>query len=147
MADVVRLVRPRYVVVENVAALLADTVAFGWLLGDLATLGFDAQWSVLSACAVGAPHVRERLFLVANANRVDGPQRVGTRRETTVQEGHRNAGPWSHPVDGLMEAASRGHRMAHGVPDPLEPARIRALGNAVVPQVAENIGRLITTHR
>ncbi|MET8278197.1 DNA (cytosine-5-)-methyltransferase [Micromonospora sp. NPDC005174] len=65
MAAVVRAVRPQYVLVENVAALLDDADAFGWLLGDLAQLGFDAQWSVLSACAMGAPHTRERLFVLA----------------------------------------------------------------------------------
>jgi DNA (cytosine-5)-methyltransferase 1 len=62
MADAIRQLRPRYVLVENVAALLADRTAFGWLLGDLADLGFDAEWSLLSACAVGAPHVRSRVF-------------------------------------------------------------------------------------
>lgn len=64
-ADVIRLVRPRYVLVENVAALVRDGDAFGWLLGDLSKLGFDAEWSVLSACSMGASHRRRRLFLVA----------------------------------------------------------------------------------
>ena len=77
MVDVVRLVRPRYVLVENVAALLADRDAFGWVLADLATLGFDARWGVLSACALGAPHTRERLFLLAYPHRVDGPTGLG----------------------------------------------------------------------
>jgi site-specific DNA-cytosine methylase len=72
---VVRAVRPEYVLVENVAALLDDADAFGWMLGDLAEDGFDADWTVLSACALGAPHMRDRLFLVAYpAGRwADGP--------------------------------------------------------------------------
>lgn len=57
-------VRPRYVVLENVA----DVVRAGWLahvLADLAVLGFDAEWGCLSAAAVGAPHRRERFWLLA----------------------------------------------------------------------------------
>lgn len=147
MFDVVRAVRPRYVVVENVAALLDDTDAFGWVLGDLATLGLDASWSVLSACSLGAPHVRERLFLVAHPHRGDGPARLGTGQGRPVQGHDGGTRPWTHPVDGLVEAARRSRRVADGVPDQLEPSRVRALGNAVVPAVAEHIGRLITQDR
>ncbi|MEV4119458.1 DNA cytosine methyltransferase [Micromonospora sp. NPDC049645] len=150
--DVVRAVRPRYVLVENVAALLRDADAFGWLLGDLAASGFDAQWSVLSACAVGAPHVRERLFVVAHPHGEHGPLRVADPREPRRR--HRpahapvgdRAGAWVHPVDGLMEAERRSRRVADGLPDRLEPARVRALGNAVVPAVGEVVGRLIVAH-
>src|SRR5688572_25794945 len=49
---------PRYVVVENVAALLAR--GMGVVIGDLARVGYDAEWSVISACSMGAPHVRRR---------------------------------------------------------------------------------------
>src|SRR6266705_4181510 len=77
MAAVVRELRPSYVVVENVSALIADRDAFGWILADLADLGFDAQWSLLSACAMGAPHTRERLFLVAYADVQHGAPRLG----------------------------------------------------------------------
>src|SRR6185436_6276502 len=62
----IRTLRPRWVVVENVAALLQrgiDTV-----LGALARLGFDAEWSCLSACSLGAPHVRRRVFIVAHTH-------------------------------------------------------------------------------
>ena len=60
-------VRPRYVFVENVPGLLTadDGWAFGEVLGDLAALGFDATWDVFRASDVGAPHRRERLFLLA----------------------------------------------------------------------------------
>jgi DNA (cytosine-5)-methyltransferase 1 len=150
--DVVRVLRPRYVLVENVAALLRDADAFGWILGDLATLGFDAQWSVLSACAVGAPHTRERLFLVAYPHGEHGPVRLadprqpGRRHQPADARIGDRAGTWGHPVDGFLAAARRSRRVADGVPDRLEPARVRALGNAVVPQVAEHVGRLILHH-
>jgi DNA (cytosine-5)-methyltransferase 1 len=144
MAVVVRALRPRYVVVENVDALVRDSAAFGWLLGDLASLGFDARWGLLSACALGAPHTRRRLFLVAHPHRVDGPVRMGDRSGLpALQPGHLRAGAWADP-GGLVAAERRSRRVAHGVPDRMEPARVRALGNAVVPAVAEHIGRLIT---
>jgi DNA (cytosine-5)-methyltransferase 1 len=66
MRDVVAAVRPTYVLVENVATLLGrHSAAFAVVLDDLCRLGFDAEWSVVTACSVGAPHPRRRLFLVA----------------------------------------------------------------------------------
>lgn len=62
-ARLVRKLRPRVVVVENVAALLARGV--GDVLGDLAESGYDALWTCVRASDVGAPHRRDRLFLVA----------------------------------------------------------------------------------
>jgi DNA (cytosine-5)-methyltransferase 1 len=62
-ARIVREIRPSFVVVENVAALLAR--GLGDVLGDLASLGFDAEWFCLRASDVGAPHRRERVFVVA----------------------------------------------------------------------------------
>jgi len=63
-------VGPRLVFVENVPGLLTadDGWAFGEVLGDLAALGFDATWDVFRASDVGAPHRRERLFLLAYRN-------------------------------------------------------------------------------
>lgn len=58
--------RPRYVFVENVSALLGR--GLGTVLGDLSSLGYDAVWTTLRASDVGAPHRRERLFILANAN-------------------------------------------------------------------------------
>jgi DNA (cytosine-5)-methyltransferase 1 len=143
MRDVLSGLRPRYVIVENSAALLGHRDVFGQLLGDLAELGFDAEWSVLTACALGAPHVRRRLFIVAYPHSGDGPERLGTGRGWPVQALDGGTGPWLHPVDGLLAAERRSRRMADGVPDRMEPARVRALGNAVVPQVAEFLGRII----
>lgn len=143
--DVVRGVEPEVVVVENPPALLDlfGGDAFGWILGELATLGFDAEWSVLSACAVGAPHVRERLFVVAYTAGGNGTPRLGNRPGGALEALNGGAGQWLHPVDGLMEATRRSGRVADGIPDELEPARVKALGNAVVPQVSELVGRLI----
>jgi site-specific DNA-cytosine methylase len=66
MARIVGEVRPRYVFVENSPALL--TRGLGRVLGDLASLGYDCRWTVLGAADVGAPHQRDRFWLVAHAD-------------------------------------------------------------------------------
>ena len=66
-ARIVRELRPSIVVVENVSALLAR--GLGDVLGDLAACGYDAVWDCVPAAAVGAPHRRDRLFVVAHARR------------------------------------------------------------------------------
>jgi DNA (cytosine-5)-methyltransferase 1 len=60
---VVRLVRPQYVILENVAAILAN--GLDTVLGELAEAGFDAEWACIPASAVGACHQRDRWWLVA----------------------------------------------------------------------------------
>src|SRR5262245_12787580 len=62
-ARIIRLLRPRYAVIENVAAITFR--GLGTVLGDIAEIGFDAEWSVISACSMGAPHMRDRVFIVA----------------------------------------------------------------------------------
>ncbi len=65
--------RPRFVVVENVAALLGR--GLGSVLGDLAALRYDAVWDCIPASAVGAPHQRDRVWIVAYADRCGGQAR------------------------------------------------------------------------
>lgn len=80
-ARIIGEVRPRFVFVENVRPLLVRGIDS--VLGDLAALGFDAEWCNLRASDVGAPHVRDRLFLLAYANgrlQAEQPRRVGGAR-------------------------------------------------------------------
>jgi DNA (cytosine-5)-methyltransferase 1 len=70
MARIIRGVRPRYVFVENSPILTSR--GLGVVLGDLASMGFDAEWGVVSAADTGAPHLRERIWIVAHAVRL-GP--------------------------------------------------------------------------
>ena len=63
MARIIGEVRPRFAFVENSPALL--TRGLGRVLGDLAALGYDCRWTVLGADEVGAPHQRDRFWLVA----------------------------------------------------------------------------------
>lgn len=138
-ARVVREMGPSLVLVENVAALLVR--GLGDVLGTLADIGYDAEWSDLSACALGAPHVRSRLFIVAYPHRFDGWSRV---RDSAP----RPDAPLP-PLDGpegsraryraRLENPSALYGGADGVPFGME--RNRAIGNAVAPDVAEWIGR------
>jgi DNA (cytosine-5)-methyltransferase 1 len=65
-AEAIRHLRPRFVVLENVAG--HRSMGFDRVLADLAGIGYDAQWCSVRASDVGAPHRRERLFVIANAS-------------------------------------------------------------------------------
>ena len=136
MLRVARELRPRFVVVENVAALVKR--GLGTVLAGLAESGFDAVWFPLRASDVGAPHRRERLFVVAwrvsDAGGVtvrDQPRRRGrstgageakpgfmgaTVANAPGNEGHRR--PTQQPEDG-SDARARSHEWPPG-PDRLE---------------------------
>lgn len=149
MAEVVRHVRPEYVFVENVGDLVRDADAFGWMLGDLAALGFDAEWSVLSASEFGAPQAaRERVYLVAYA-----ASRNGDTRDRVGASGERGASISARRLSGLpvaargksarawLEAEPRVDLLVDGLPGRVD--ELAAYGNAVIPAAAEHIGRLI----
>ena len=68
MARIIGEVRPRYAFVENSPLLVGRGAAM--VIGDLAEMGYDAQWCIVSASDVGAPHQRDRFWLVANAEGV-----------------------------------------------------------------------------
>jgi DNA (cytosine-5)-methyltransferase 1 len=170
--EVARLVgelRPRYAILENVSALLHR--GLGDVLGDLAEIGYDAEWHCIPASAVGAPHQRDRIWIVAhpgevrrNAGRAEQPlQRAGVDGEALLadaasvgQQGSREPFNASNSAAGQdRKAASTEHggvgsvwssepdvgRVANGVPYRVD--RLGCLGNAVVPQIPEIIGRAI----
>jgi DNA (cytosine-5)-methyltransferase 1 len=166
--------RPRYIVVENVAALLGR--GMGTVCGDLAALRYDAEWHCIPAAAVGAPHIRDRVFLLAYPNRTErGPRAQGRHesdrhdprwQETASRFTARGSYGWAGILAdtddcrrdrraGIIGPAGRRQlangswwavepgvgRVAHGVPARVD--RLKGLGNAVVPQVAEYIGRCL----
>lgn len=175
MLDAICNLRPRYVLMENVRGHLS--MGFGTVLGDLARIGFNAEWQVLPASAFGAPHRRDRVFIVAypNGERLERP---GAEQQATgFARGSKNAhgfmadtesgerrGPQPHDLSTIYgQTAKLGKpfgasgpnanwwetepnvgRVANGVPNRVD--RLRGLGNAVVPQVAEFIGYLINEH-
>ena len=192
-SEVARLIgelRPAFVIVENVANLLAgpSEQPGGWfcrVLGDLAERGYDAEWENIPATAVGAWHRRERVWLVCypsensivckcgRAGCVEGSilasakwikeadelARSGADVPNAATFGLSESGPlgkpehpapgkdWqaTQPFDGCLGRVWQSEpdvgRVAHGVPNALD--RLAALGNAIVPQIAELIGRAI----
>jgi DNA (cytosine-5)-methyltransferase 1 len=144
LARIVCELRPRFVLVENVAALLNR--GMGRVVGDLAAFGYDAEWDCIPASAFGAPHQRERIFIVAYPNslgREANPHESRLCQPPAIFGRSGHAGPmdgstiWTTPRP--IGAIPMG--VGNGVPDWLD--RIRGCGNAVVPQVAEWIGRRI----
>ena len=128
-ARVVRGIRPRAVLVENTPSLLVN--GMGDVLGDFSGMGYDAEWAVIPAAAVGSPQLRARLWILAYPARV----RDGASTDP-VLSGWATAqrGAWWETEPGVG-------RVADGIPAQVD--RLRTLGGAIVPQVAEWIFRQI----
>ena len=131
--------RPSFVIVENVSALLFTGA--GEVLGDLAALGFDAEWQAIPASALGAPHVRDRVWIVAHPNggdmRTPWPAETQGRAASLFVYGaveNARVETWRDVVSDVDSAV-------YGLPGTVDA--LRPLGNAVVPQVVELIGRAI----
>ena len=213
--------QPRYAILENVRGHL--TMGGTQVIGELAEIGYDAEWRVVSAAGMGAPHRRDRIIIVAypndsrnrtsqcgidtsRAQEVKGRQNITQPRasgcstdvaNTSEQQfngrGHQHGTSASEERQTVQEQVDRSSsnvayakgsasrvtqshglrarvwkatelgesdsttrtigdwwkvepdvgRVADGIPNRVD--RLKGLGNAVVPQVAEYIGRLITT--
>ncbi len=179
-------IRPRWVVAENVTGLFSANSgrAFAGVLRDLAEGGYNAVWDVYPAGGpggVGAPHRRERVFLVAHT---DSPQSIkdtrDVREEFKVSKVNREdlsavvsggsgkdvADTNTKRLQGMVKESQTGARqiqqvgfcsrtsrwkgwdvepnvgrVANGVPNRVD--RLKTLGNAVVPQVAYKVARMI----
>jgi len=138
MHAVIENIRPTWVIAENVPGLRTRGLAL--VLRDLRRIGYQTRAGDISACAMGAPHTRRRLFILAHTSS-EGRCPWGAVR------GDAAAAHAGQPQRGLP--LGRGWwtsepdvgRVAYGVPNGVD--RRRALGNAVVPQVSERIGRLV----
>lgn len=182
--DYARLIgelRPQFVIVENVSELLRDGYGMGEVLGDLAKIRFDAEWHSIPALALGADHIRERIWIIAYPDSTgaislyerrrqqrqaqmgqdasedyadaDSARLPGGLQARAIGEDERNisarlglALSIAPPFPGLDGSGSpvlgRGE---NGIPDRVD--RMHALGNAVVPQIPELIGRAILEAR
>lgn len=147
---VIRALRPRYVAIENVAAILYR--GLDRVLWSLASCGYDAEWQVVPASGIGAPHRRDRLFIVAYANGKRCHKNevfardVGEDSASPEEQRQRNwPGLRLHcpALPDRIRWCPDGElcRMVDGIPDELH--RYKQLGNSIVPQVAEFIGRRI----
>jgi len=170
----IRLVRPKFTILENVAALLG--FGMGRVLGDVAEDGLDAEWDCISAADLGAPHGRDRVWIaIADANQfqrpfrrnagagwwlwsaeeveassnangvwqLEPPRLLGDIRRR-IDDATRTGAWWADHWQTKFEAL-RG--MDDGVSTKLDRSAIasgvKSLGNAVVPQIPEIIGRAI----
>ena len=189
-ARIISELRPQYVIVENVSALLNR--GLNRVLGTLAEIGYDAEWHCIPASAIGAPHRRDRVWIVGypccnkrwirNGRNLDREildkkerKKITNKFETTSHNDTKKLSNTngSHFSTRLQErqqtyqaqtrprldyrASRYGDlrnvgkdtwavepnvgRVADGVP--ARSHRLRALGNAVVPQIPELIGKAI----
>lgn len=132
--NVIRMVRPRFTLLENVPGLLTSGY-FGTILGDLAESGYDARWRILSAAELGAPHKRDRLWIVAHADRA---QRTVHQRPiqapVQMRKNALGASWWmSEPAVPRVDAGMASNLDIN-----------RAIGNGQVPAVAAAAWRLLT---
>ena len=181
MHNAIRLLRPRYAIMENVRGHLS--LGFGRVLGDLAEIGYDAEWQVIPAAAVGALHKRDRVFIVAYASSEcgNGGQRrngatqsrkkglqqqvrtgganvantkskhgngrkdkfVYSQQSKTISKFRNGSGSLVASNNDWLFEPSVG-RVANGIPNKVD--RLKGLGNAIVPQVAELVGALVVEH-
>jgi DNA (cytosine-5)-methyltransferase 1 len=185
MHNAIRVLRPRYALMENVRGHLS--LGFSQVLGDLAEIGYDAEWQIIPAAAIGAPHKRDRVFIVAYPNN----SRMGTQRSKVQSQkssgqqerkivsryvfGGRSTemadtdGEFLGQYGSSSNVASKSKqrhdqrkrqktndfgqwwkvepdvgRVANGVSDRVD--RLKGLGNAIVPQVAQLVGALVVEH-
>lgn len=128
---VIDAVRPTWVIVENSPNWPKWTPR---VRSDLFGLGYATTALELSAGDVGAWHRRPRVFVVAHSDREGEPLRAINAEVARLREIPRGRGHWRKSFAGPV-------RVDDGLPARMD--RLRALGNAVVPQVAEHVGRLI----
>lgn len=135
----IRMVRPLDAIVENVAALLDR--GMGTVVGDLAEIGYDAEWHCIPASSVGAEHHRDRVWIISHPDSEHGQTRVGILPidEGTLQQAHhRNrASVW-------LASTLPSPRVVDGSTAWLDRReRTEAIGNSLVPQIPEIIGHAI----
>jgi DNA (cytosine-5)-methyltransferase 1 len=140
-AEVIRIacdIRPNYIAMENVANFLVGDRGnwFGIFLRDMASIGYSVEWFYIPASWLGAPHARTRVWIVAYPYKI-GCAGLALGFDTFRQfkcGAAQNA--WVSKLSPPEIC-----RMDDGIPDRVD--RLAALGNAVVPQISELIGRAI----
>ena len=122
---------------ENVAALLSR--GMGDVLGALAQVGYDCQWDCIPGSAVGAPHIRDRVWISANHRSKRGQ---GVFLKEVARQ---SAFSWCEDVRGAEDLPERSYLYpsklcggGNGI-----PKRLDAIGNSVIPQIPELIGNAI----
>lgn len=144
-SEIVRLIGelgPRYVILENVAVLVSR--GLGDVLGGLASVGYNAEWHCIPAYYTGSPQARDRIWIVAYPMQSRRKGRWSCRdwwgKASERQAGFVDWGSYEKANDKLW-LEPEVDRVAHGLSRSVDA--INALGNAVVPQIPEMIGRAI----
>ncbi len=144
-ADTLRIIGelgPEAALLENSAELLGR--GLGDVLGDLASLGYDAEWHCIPAGDIGAPHERDRIWIVAYPNSERRGQHNRPRLAIpALVTGHSNYlgyEGWQTPWEQILEEVCR---VDDGLRGRLDKLGFKHLGNAVVPQIPELIGNAI----
>lgn len=134
---IVSQIRPEFIFLENVPVIRtrgADVV-----VKELASLGYDCRWDTVSAAEIGAPHLRERWFMLAKSNSKHGETRMGDQQNGEKKICRKNS---KHGHEFWVQAPSKDRRMDDGIPYSVDS--VRALGNSVVPaQAREAFERLM----
>lgn len=139
-ARLIKEIKPAWTIIENVAAIRSKGLAL--VLQDLWKIGYNAEWHLISACSVGAIHRRERVFVIAYPN-IEGLQRhsegleessqICSQVQISAMRSRTRKKEWL-PIDkppGMDDGVSR------------RAYRVRQLGNSVVPQIPEMLGKCI----
>ncbi len=128
----IKEIQPHYAIIENVSAL--RNRGLDQVLRSLDEIGYDAEWHCIPASAVGAPHRRDRIWIVAYSMfaGLEGQRFISSRISEELKNSSYSC--W-------WEAEPSVGRVANGVPNRVD--RLKQLGNAVVPQIPELIGSAI----
>lgn len=126
VARVVREVGPSRVFLENVPGLLS--AGLGDVLGDLAAMGFDAEWGVFRAADVGASHRRARVFILADATGEREREPHDETRAEPRQDTRQGTGGRGY---GMADALGTGLEVGRGQPSNTQPERSAAERNGI----------------
>ena len=149
--------RPRFIVIENVANLVR--LGLDRVLADLTSIGYDAEWQIISARDVGAHHLRKRIWIIAYPERDGNDRSMEECRVSLCRQNNEGIGSsyWEQfelVTESISPSKWRDEgngintrplliRNNDGVPNRLD--RLKCLGNAVVPQIPYLIGKLLLT--
>lgn len=151
-------IRPKFALFENVSALLTSDGGrfFNGVLSDLAEIGYDAEWCCLPASVFGAPHIRERIWIISYPHSIIGTQSVFIENGKEKKEWNKKTQIGCKDREFFKMASSIycGIRidkewlpepgipkLVNGIPSELD--EIRGYGNAIVPKVAHQIFKVI----
>ena len=147
MFRVIQLTKPTWVIAENVRGLVTwnDGLVLEQVCADLESEGYEVQPIIIPAVAVNALHRRDRIWIIGNS-KITGRKSCSFGQRKTQYGG---AGSWSTEWErNWIEVATELCRVDDGIPKRLDRTpRLKALGNAIVPQVAIEIMKSIQANQ